>query len=309
MAEEPLRTGGSVDYRGTTRVLPVGVALATIMSSTSGCGPKRAHRTHSDTVAEEFEYLTERIDCDFPGNAWLTRKEAEQDLDELEWLLENRYSYLKRLGVDYKAALDSIRCRLGGGMNRGDLGLQLMKFIALFGDGHSCVSDPRLGRLCSGYLPFLVAPSRGGLVAFKTDRSGFVDDELGELPEGRFSRWHYFVVGLSDSPRRYYYDRPVVILMDTQNFSASDVFLGAFKGRRNVTLMEAPSGGGRYQSFRMWHSAIGIHLSSMASFRPNGKLYDGNGIEPDVIIEPVATDFVGRTDSILDAAIERIQAN
>jgi len=44
----------------------------------------------------------------------LSPGQAQGDLDELEWLLENRYSYLKRKGVDYKAALDSIRSSLDG---------------------------------------------------------------------------------------------------------------------------------------------------------------------------------------------------
>jgi len=42
----------------------------------------------------------------------------------------------------------------------------------------------------------------------------------------------------------------------------------------------------------------------MASFQPNGKLYDGNGIQPDIVIEPIPTDFIGKTDSVLEAAIK-----
>jgi len=41
----------------------------------------------------------------------------------------------------------------------------------------------------------------------------------------------------------------------------------------------------------------------MASFQPNGKLYDGNGFQPDIIIEPVPIDFIGETDTVLDTAI------
>ena len=45
----------------------------------------------------------------------------------------------------------------------------------------------------------------------------------------------------------------------------------------------------------------------MASFQPNGKLYDGNGIQPDVFIEPIPTDFIGKTGSILQAVIQKLQ--
>ncbi len=137
--------------------------------------PKRVYRKHSDAVSKEFEYLTRRINFSFPGNNRLSKKEAEQDLDELEWLLDNRYSYLKLKGIDYRAALDRIRSSVGNGISRGTLALQLMKFMALFGDGHSGVSDPSLKQMCNGFLPFLVAEVGGRVPAFKADHSDFVD--------------------------------------------------------------------------------------------------------------------------------------
>lgn len=143
-------------------------------------GPKRVNRKHADTVSKEFEYLTHRLDLSPEVDTWLGRKDAEKDLDELEWLLENRFSYLKRKGVDYRAALDSIRSSLGDEIRRSELGCQLTKFMALFGDGHSSVasSSVQLTSLCSEFLPFLVEESGGRLVAFKADRSGFVDPDF-----------------------------------------------------------------------------------------------------------------------------------
>ena len=459
----------------------------------------------------------------------LNKKEVEEDLDQLERLLENHYSYLKLKGVDYRAALSDIRSSLGNRTSRSDFGHQLRKFLTLFGDGHSCIgsSSLTLNSLCSEFLPFLVEESDGRLVAFKPDRSGFVDqdfpflrrldglsvstwldaasqwvakgspqflryntirnlryvgylrkelslgtsasiqielesadgsttkqiqlalakkgpiygfwprpeneirakdipaesrilqDNIGYLrvlamsgkpeflenlveamksfkntkgliidarlcdggrraplrvlfpffmaendlprvinvaayrlgtknieedfevrylhpassshwsaierdvvnrfaetfqpewspPNGQFSEWHYFVIGLSNNEPYYHYDKPVVILMDRWNFSACDIFLGAFKGWRNITLMGSPSGGGSgcYQEYRLRNSHIKICLSSMVSFQPNGRLYDGNGIQPDILIEPIPTDFIGKTDSILEAAIEKLR--
>jgi hypothetical protein len=127
-------------------------------------------------------------------------------------------------------------------------------------------------------------------------------------PREQFSKWHYFVISPSQEDRYYHYDKPVVILMDRRNFSACDIFLGAFKGLKNVTLMGQPSGGGSgcYQVYRLKNSNIRIHLSSMASFQPKGQLYDGNGIRPDIVVEPVPTDFIGKTDTVLDTAIKYI---
>lgn len=491
--------------------------------------PKRVHREHTNKVVKKFEYLTNRYNFNSPGNIQLSTKETQDDLDELEWLLENRHSYLKLKGINYKAALDSIRSSLGDGISRSDFGYQLRKFLALFGDGHSRVRSSSVGlkSLCSAFLPFLVEESNGRLVAFKPDRSDFVHQdfpflywidglsvnawleaasqwvakgspqfvryrtirnlryvgclrkELGlgksvsihvelessdglstrqiqlplvktcpiygfwprpeneitsikdirpeshitkenigylriplmlsepeflndiinamnkfrntkgliidirgngggrrsplrtlfpffmaentspqvvnvaayrlgtknikedfearylypassghwsavernvidrfadsfvpewSLPYGEFSKWHYFVISPSKDQGYFHYDKPIVILMDRWNFSACDIFLGAFKGWKNITLMGMPSGGGSgcSQEYRLRNSHIRISLSSMVSFRPNGKLYDGNGIQPDVMIEQIPSDFIGKTDTVLTAAIERL---
>ena len=74
------------------------------------------------------------------------------------------------------------------------------------------------------------------------------------------------------------------------------------------TRWPSSGGSGCYQVYRLSNSGIGIRLSRMASFQPNGKLYDGNGIQPDILIEPVVTDFIGRTDTFLDRAIELINS-
>jgi hypothetical protein len=45
----------------------------------------------------------------------------------------------------------------------------------------------------------------------------------------------------------------------------------------------------------------------MASFQADGRMYDGRGVEPDVIVLPTATDWIGKGDSVLDAALERLR--
>ena len=97
--------------------------------------------------------------------------------------------------------------------------------------------------------------------------------------------------------------------MESRNFSACDIFLGAFKGWRNMTLLGTPSGGGSGSAIRycLHHSDIQVKLSSMASFRLNGKLYDGNGIQPDTLCQAVPTDSIGQPDTMLEKAKEILQ--
>ena len=49
--------------------------------------PKRVCRAHTETISKEFENLTYRINLNFSGDTRFSKKEAENDLDELEWLL------------------------------------------------------------------------------------------------------------------------------------------------------------------------------------------------------------------------------
>jgi C-terminal processing protease CtpA/Prc len=103
---------------------------------------------------------------------------------------------------------------------------------------------------------------------------------------------------------------PVCVLTDEDCFSATDVFLGALAELPQVTLVGRASGGGsgRAREFALAYSGIRVRLSSMASFRPDGRRYDGRGIEVDIHVQPGVGDFSGTTDSDLDAALRVIEA-
>ncbi|MEM8601461.1 MAG: S41 family peptidase [Bacteroidota bacterium] len=111
-----------------------------------------------------------------------------------------------------------------------------------------------------------------------------------------------FVAVEPDRPTPYdYADRPVVVLMDAGAFSATDIFLGAFAELPNVTLVGTTSAGGSGRSrwFTLAHSEVRVKLSTMASFRPNGELYDGIGVVPDVVVPQTLSDLLGTTDTQL----------
>ena len=122
-----------------------------------------------------------------------------------------------------------------------------------------------------------------------------------------FSDWHYLAISAGS---QYHYEASVVVLLNGGCFSATDIFLGAFSGVPGVTLMGTSSGGGsgRSQSSTLQKSGLRFRLSSMASFRPKGRRYDGVGVEPDIVVEPIASDHLqDGTDSVLEAALERLR--
>jgi len=128
-------------------------------------------------------------------------------------------------------------------------------------------------------------------------------------PQDQFSAWHYLVLTAETKPRPYFYNAPVVILMDEKCFSATDIFVSAFKGWRDVTLMGQPSGGGSARSwtYTLEPLPLMVRMGSMASFQRDGTLYDGRGIQPDILLEPTATDMlVGGTDTMLNAALDHL---
>ena len=127
-------------------------------------------------------------------------------------------------------------------------------------------------------------------------------------PVGEFSAWHYLVLDHTEHPAEYFYDLPVVVLSDSGCFSATDIFLGALELLPRVTLLGTASSGGsaRSQSFRLPKTGMEVHCASMASFRPDGRLYDGRGIEVDVEVLPDPGDFLHEGgDAQLKAALKR----
>jgi hypothetical protein len=125
-----------------------------------------------------------------------------------------------------------------------------------------------------------------------------------QIPDG-FSQWHALVLDRTGHPQEFPYTKEVVILSDAGCFSATDIFLGALEIHPRVTLMGTASSGGsaRSQQFSLPHSGIEVKCASMASFRPNGKLYDGNGVEVDIEVHPDPSFFIkGGHDRVLEAA-------
>lgn len=129
-------------------------------------------------------------------------------------------------------------------------------------------------------------------------------------PGEGFSEWHYLVLDKTGTADEFFYEHPVVILSDAECFSATDIFLGALELHPRVTLMGMSSGGGsaRTQRFTLPASGIEVRCASMASFRPNGKLYDGRGVEVDIEVPAAPEDLLtDKGDSVLQAALKQLK--
>jgi C-terminal processing protease CtpA/Prc len=130
-----------------------------------------------------------------------------------------------------------------------------------------------------------------------------------KLSGGQFSEWHYMKLTRLNDADIYYYDKPVIILMNEKCFSATDIFLTSLKGLKNVTLLGTTSSGGSAygQQVSLAETSLKVNLGSMVSFQSDGRLFDGNGILPDVFLSPVPEYFINGRDNVLQEARTRIK--
>ena len=127
--------------------------------------------------------------------------------------------------------------------------------------------------------------------------------------ESEFSAWHFWLLSKTSKPDAYDYQGQIIFLMDKTCWSASDVVLSSVKGLPNVTLIGEPSIGasGARIITTLRNSGLDLYLSSMASFQNTGQLYETNGIQSDIYLEPRPEFFLqDGDDRVLRYAIQRI---
>lgn len=108
---------------------------------------------------------------------------------------------------------------------------------------------------------------------------------------------------------------PIVILINGNSASASEVFTGALKDYGKATVVGTTSyGKGIVQNVYPFFDGSGISLTSSKYYTPNGVCIHGVGIEPDVVVEMpeeyknTYTSMIDKEDDVqLQKAIEIIK--
>lgn len=157
---------------------------------------KRTERRHAGRMPAKWRALMAPAWMEEGVEGWsspeLAADTIERDLDQLEWILEDQYSYLQMLQVDYRGALDALRIAASEGLPRDVFALQLRKFLGLFGDGHTRLDESLRSMLPAGCAPYLLFETAGGIACVRGDRSGPVDDEapyLAAIDGIEIERW------------------------------------------------------------------------------------------------------------------------
>jgi carboxyl-terminal processing protease len=140
----------------------------------------------------------------------------------------------------------------------------------------------------------------GGLVSSVVDvTSQFIDDGLVLYQidaKGNRRNWDVSSGGKA-------LDIPMVVLVNEFSASASEVFTGAIIDNERATVIGATTfGKGSVNNLWPLNDGSGINFTTARWFTPNGVLIEGEGITPDVLLDPIEEN---EDDDIhLDRAIE-----
>ena len=81
-------------------------------------------------------------------------------------------------------------------------------------------------------------------------------------------------------------DMPLVVLVNENSASASEIFAGAVKDRQCGTLIGTTTfGKGIVQGIQNLSDGSGAKMTTSRYYTPNGVCIQGKGIEPDITLE------------------------
>ncbi len=102
---------------------------------------------------------------------------------------------------------------------------------------------------------------------------------------------------------------PLVVLIDEDSASASELVAGALQDRKRATLIgEKTFGKGTVQTWRELVNGGGVRLTIARWLTPDGHWIHGQGITPDIIIEWTPESFNDPNDPQLRAALDHLRS-
>lgn len=83
-----------------------------------------------------------------------------------------------------------------------------------------------------------------------------------------------------------YSDIPMVVLVDQNSASASEIVAAALQDHKRATIIGVPTyGKGSVQTFMDLEDGSGLKLTTSRYLTPKGKTLEGQGMEPDILVE------------------------
>lgn len=135
----------------------------------------------------------------------------------------------------------------------------------------------------------------GGVLTASVDVvDAFLDEAKVVYTEGR----------IPDSDEAFYAEdgdvlngAPIVVLMNGGSASASEIVAGALQDHKRAVIVGQKSfGKGSVQTIMPLSNGAAIKLTTARYFTPNGRSIQAQGIEPDIVLEPVKVERIKQDD-------------
>jgi hypothetical protein len=114
---------------------------------------------------------------------------------------------------------------------------------------------------------------------------------------------HYYFI----NPQKSYWDISIILMVDSECFSSSELFIAGMKDNRRALVIGETTGGGsgnpKKFTIPCGKLSLEIFVSTWNYRRINGQSIEGNGVEPDIFITPTLTDLTKEKDIVLERAI------
>ncbi len=108
--------------------------------------------------------------------------------------------------------------------------------------------------------------------------------------------------------KEYIYDKPLVVLVDGESASASEIVSSALKDNNRATIVGTKTyGKGVVQKIYSMPNNTGLNLTIARYLTPNGNDINKKGIEPNYFVEITRDDFEKNNDSQLNFAKNILQ--
>jgi len=110
------------------------------------------------------------------------------------------------------------------------------------------------------------------------------------------------------NPREPYLNMPIIILVDAGTFSASESFCAGLKDNRRALMIGETTGGAGIGDVKKFdipfrNFNLSLFVSTAIFLRPNGKLAEGKGIRPHIVVRPTVKGMVVNGDEALERAM------
>jgi C-terminal processing protease CtpA/Prc len=145
---------------------------------------------------------------------------------------------------------------------------------------------------------------------FKKSRQRTLDYRPTFRAWGELPGWFSFDPQSIPPDTQHLLTNPVIVLTSARTFSAAETFVVAFDAMHRGKLVGQPTGGSTGQPLLLKLPGGGsARICTKDDSYPDGKVFEGKGIVPQIAVEPSVEDIRQGRDPVVEAALKALINN